>query len=209
MNKRYAQLLTFTFCFLLFFSCKNSIGPIITPEEEPPDILINVLIPTNVGNYWVYTDSTQLNLDTVSIVAKLCSLGFDWRKLRNQSFAMRQFGDEFATRNDTIFSINFTFRGYTEIYPAFFFPKDSSITYYYISGCFIIKRTATLYKNKITVPAGTFQEYVCFVDDWGSRKDSLLIVPGIGVVCSVYECISIGGIYTQKSFLKNYYIKRN
>ncbi len=119
---------------------------------------------------------------------------------------MSYFANEFATRNDTIFGkTNYRTPKYY-ILPYFFIPRNNAVVRYVIPGCVTRKLRATIHEMKITVPAGTFKPYISFVEDGWIKKDSLVIVPGIGVVCRVTEGRAYPGIpaFTTKWFLKSY-----
>ena len=202
MNRSFIKMFALTICPVFLLSCNNTI------EVENQNGSVGGLIPAAIGNYWIYTDSSQTLFDTVSITAKYCSLGYVWWKLQNNSFAMEDFSVEFANRNDSVFGKTSNRGGIELVTPTYITPSDSTINYYILQGCFIIPRKATFYKRAITVPAGTFNQYIAYITDYGNDKDSLVIVPEIGVVCRVFQGHANFGsdAYTVKSFLKSYYL---
>ena len=86
-------------------------------------------------------------------------------------------------------------------------PRESTITYFnYKLGDVIAYRTVTFYKEAITLPFGTFQQYATYIEDEGSHKDSVIIVPGVGIVYRVMSGIESPSNlpYVTKSFLQKY-----
>jgi hypothetical protein len=169
------------------------------------------LIPMAIGNFWIYIDSaTGASGNTIRVTGVENKDGYTWWQLDNKSWAASALGNNFGVRNDTIFSKE---QGKPPsswiITKVFIKPVDSSVVYMSaIGGDVIISITATHYKSQITVPAGTFNEYFTYVYNPGYMKDSVIIVPHIGIVARIYQ--STGGIVGPavllKSYLKSYKI---
>ena len=188
---------SFIFVISLVFNAGcNKSAPTTSLSDEPKDssnvIPFNFdgcLIPTAVGNYWIYTDSAQTTFDTIKIIGKDSSDNFLWWKLNKKSFAMGYFSDEFAVRNDSIFIRDQAeFGKFIRI--SLILPRDYIDTYgYFEGGDAGVVVHVTVYNNSITTPAGIFQQHACYKQNLGLEHDydSLEIVPNVGVVCRVSE----------------------
>ena len=167
------------------------------PSQEMPtgnDPRYDGLIPMALGNYWVFVDSLNSQSDTSQVVGYENSSDFLWWKLNRSTYAMSDFTDDFAIRNDTVF-VKEPIRGGAEIVAYVIVPPtDTTTGYFYASGGDSwLYRQVTFFHDGYTVPAGTFQDYACYVQDIGLGRDSLVIAPGVGVVCRVTEWLSFPG----------------
>lgn len=197
---------------LAFIGCKDDVSNTTSQLPNAIDPTYDGLIPLAIGNYWVFVDSLQMETDTAKIVGYENNSDLLWWKLNEQIFAMRDFSNNFAIRNDTVF-IKEPLRGGGEIIAFVIIPpRDSSFAYYYlVGGDAYSRREVTYYHDGFTVPAGTFQNYACYVEDIGLGKDSLIIVPKVGVVCRVTEWISFPDAKYNRiaHYLKEFHLKSN
>ncbi|MDP2208873.1 MAG: hypothetical protein Q8K98_08875 [Bacteroidota bacterium] len=168
------------------------------------------LIPSAVGNTWIYTDSNQTHFDTVSVTGVYNNQGYTWWKLENNSFAMVNCYNKFGVRNDTLFNTSTPKGGSEQIGLLFIPPSDSTVEFVRIEGCIGNTIMVTAYYTTYTVPAGTFNNYIAYISQGWREHDSLVIVPGIGIVARILVVKDFPGLpgYTVKSFLKSYVLHK-
>jgi hypothetical protein len=209
---RNLSLLMFFLSFSSLVGCAdNNVNP-TSQLDNTKDAVYEGLIPLALGNYWVFVDSMHAETDTSKVVDYEYSDNFLWWKLNKQTFAMRDLGDNFAIRNDTVFAEEPLRGGGYIIAYVIVPPADSMSGYdYLIGGDAFGHREVTYYHDGFTVPAGTFQSYACYVENIGLGKDSLVIVPKVGAVCRVTEWISFPGAKYNRvtHYLKEFHIKMN
>lgn len=201
MNRRITTLVVVLSTMLFQFSCEKVTSVVDQNFQK------SYLIPTAVNNSWIYTDSNQTHFDTVSVTGVYNNQDYTWWKLRNSSFTMSQCGGEFGVRNDSIFSRQATETGSIVIGLVFIPPRDITIVFpSLVGGDALIEISVTQYDSTYTVPAGSFDRYVTYIFDGGLEKDSLVIVPGVGVVARILEGRAYPGrpAFTVKSYLKSY-----
>lgn len=157
------------------------------------------LIPSAVGNTWIYTNSAQTRSDTVTVSGVYNDRGYTWWKLENNSFAMANY-NKFGVRNDTIFQTSTPKGGSEQIGLLFIKSRDSTVKFVRMEGCIVTTIRVTAYHTTYTVPAGSFTNYIAYIYQSLREHDSLVIVPAIGIVARI---LSLNGD-TIKSFLKNY-----
>jgi hypothetical protein len=167
----------------------------------------NGILSLAVGNYWIYSDSTLAEKDTVKIIGTDTANGLLWWKMNNSSFATTDLMTEFAVRKDTIFVKQPNMLGGYIVSLILIPPRDSSITYFHLSGSdLLVSRKVQKVNQPITVLAGTFPQYFTYVKDIGSNTDSLVLVPGIGIVYHSYKWQSSpGNIYHKLFYQLNKY----
>lgn len=200
MIRRLTTLVVILSTVLLHFSCEDATSVVEHNFQK------SFLIPTALNNTWIYTDSTQTSLDTVSVTGVQNNQGYTWWKLKNNSFAMQQCGNKFAVRNDTIFNSWATKGGKEKIGLLFIPPSNRIVEFERMEGDVQKTITVRAYRNTYTVPAGTFNNYItCVYQDW-REHDTLVIVPGIGIVARILVVKDFQGLpgFTVKSFLKSY-----
>jgi hypothetical protein len=206
------QLSIYLIISLSLMSCSNnndeiSSAKIDSTKNVQDTSKYNGILSLAVGNYWIYSDSTLAEKDTVKIVGTDTANGFLWWKTNIQSFATTDLMTEFAIRNDTIFVKQPNMLGGYIVSLILIPPRDTSITYSHLSGSdLMVSRTVQKVNRPITVLAGTFPHYIAYVKDIGSNKDSLVLVPGIGIVYHSYKWQSSpGNIYHKLFYQLNKY----
>ncbi len=177
-------------------SCSNNNDDITTVKTDSIKIVQDTskyhgIMSLAVGNYWIYSDSTHSEKDTVKIISTDTAHGLLWWKMNMRSFATTDLMTEFAIRNDTIFVKQPNMLGGYIVSLILIPPRDTSFTYFHLSGSDLLEsRKVQKVNQSITVLAGTFPQYITYVKDFGSNKDSLVLVPGIGIVYHSYTWLS-------------------
>lgn len=162
------------------------------------------LIPSAVGNYWIYTDSNLTQFDTTSIISVYNTEGYTWWKLNNRSFTMEEFSSEFAVRGDTILGRWAPKGGSTQIGWIFLPPAYTPFAYPFFRGDVGHYRRVTQHHEPITVPAGTFNMFFTYVENLPFERDSIIIVPNVGVVARIFT----GRKYPDRpAFVKKHFLK--
>lgn len=184
------------------FQCSESINPSIDGTGATNFLFY----PLSVGNVWIYCDSTQTVFDTVIIQSRTNIVDTLWWKLRNQSFACSELQEEFGSVGDALIRWAYDRGGSRFVTSLFLPPRDT--TYYFERfyddvGQFI---RVTNYYRPCIVPAGRFNQYITYVADRGSQKDSVVIVPGVGIVARIFSWYELPDKkrFIRKSYLYSY-----
>ena len=187
------------------FQCSESINPSIDSSGTPNFLFY----PLAVGNMWIYCDSAQTVFDTVIIQSRTNVGDTLWWKLQNPSFACAELQEEFGSVGDTLIRWAYDRGGSRFVTSLFLPPRDTSYhfeRFYGDVGEFI---RVTKYYRSCTVPAGRFDQYITYVADRGSQKDSVVIVPRVGIVARIFSWFEYPDKkqFTRKSFLYKYKLK--
>ncbi len=172
---------------LLFISCNPE------TNDHNPDVIDGALIPSAIGNYWIYIDSlyidgefNSVSFDTMTIVDTMHTLGKKWWKVEGYR-TLPYIWEYYAIENDSVYSIQ---GGWSPILSLdYIYPTDSlTVLQTLIEGDlgllrYVIKSTAP-----VTTDIGTFQNCGKYYGGWSkdSQYAEEYIKPGIGFVKSIF-----------------------
>jgi len=146
---------------------------------------INDLIPTEIGNEWVYLRQVWLiendslvstRYDTIKILDTINVIGYTWYRTNwNQILGL---GSRFTTVTDTVYTLESDFGYYKNA--KFINPSSDTISYYYsVSDYSIRNRIATRFTNSYHHNLGVFENCIEYIDD---NSQQIILYPGIGVL---------------------------
>jgi len=177
---------------ILFLSCFLILSCDPETSENDPDEIDGDLIPSSIGNYWVYEDSlfvdgafTELSMDTLIIIDTLRAHGKKWWELvghQNLPFIYQYY----AIENDSVYSIQ---GGWSTILSLdYIYPSDTlTVLETIVEGDLGLSRNVIKYDGSITTNAGTFINCGKYYGEWtGTFYVEEYINPGVGFIKSIF-----------------------
>jgi len=153
------------------------------------------LVPTSIGNWWVYYKTTWLvendslidvQVDTIRLVDTIRTLGHLFYKTK--WFSIPGLGYMFTNSNDTVYSYEVDWTPYKD--SKFIHPYNDTITFNcYIQDYDSWSRKAELYSGYFNHNLGIFEDCIKYVDD---DSTEIILYPGVGVL---YQMIPYAAFY--------------
>lgn len=206
--------LLFSLLLMFFLSCRTEKSEIVLPADPPvPEAvdssMYNGLLPMAVGNRWIYDGLGPGAVpETVTVRRTTVSGDLRWWKLRSTSFAMSWMKDSFAIRNDTVYVMMPNFLSGYYIQKVLYAPKDSFELFPFLFGGDVAAALRIeRHQQPVTVPAGTFNEFISFALWNEPQLDSLVIVPGVGVVYHSVSYVNSGTRMQHIAVLEKYSLR--
>lgn len=163
------------------------------------DLPAPTLIPSGVGTFWVYADSTitdgavSVSIDTVAVTGMRSDAGRSWWALSGRSPAMSELMPEYMVHGDTVFIHRPTRTGSLAVGPILIPAREEPATFWaQIAGDLEESRRAARVRKPISVPAGDFSSYILFSTESVLQKKAFCVVPGVGIIDAhiQYETLS-------------------
>ena len=211
MNQQiFVALTAIAFSLLTLFlnACEHSTEPTKLQKDDS-------LIPTAIGNFWVYVDSIIINdtlevkTDTAMITGFKIVDGRKWWQLRNNSIAMELLWPEFMVQNDSIYTWEHCRSGQQILGLKFVPPQEETICFDRLLGCDTdLTVKVSMKQEEYRSPLGTFNSYVLYDVNEGPTKNLFFVVPGVGILNNTLEGEIAGrGKFLIKSTLIDYHLE--